>query len=153
MPTGVTSNAEALAQAFSLLRSRLVQEVKPANDAILTQTQNTLDATYGAHLAGLWDLVSVPPDPLEIAHLHVGTADPRVIGYEFGTRRHFIRTSQTGNPVLRFNWHDGESWFKWVNHPGTKPHNLRGEIEIALTAVALEEWRAVLAALFTATFS
>lgn len=148
-----STNAGDWAKIIMALRAKLLADLRPASDNILGRMHTEIDRLYGPRLGALWDVMAPPPDPGELARVHVGTIDPRVIGYEFGTKRHFIRISQDGRPVLHFNWHAGESWFAWVDHPGTKPHNYRDQIEAALAASALAEWGAVLLAMMKMTFA
>lgn len=145
--TGFDSNATELADAIRLIIGRIALGLVPVNETILLSENLRIQEFYGARLAKYWDLQDIGPASGELAHLHIGSDDPKVIGYEFGTREHFIRTSQDGRPILRFDWTDGLSYFKWVHHPGTKPHNLQGDVLTSFDDECQTQWEEALGAL------
>ena len=138
-----------LSEAFAELAALLKDDLMGANEAILMRAEMDLQRLYGDRLAKYWDDQIVAPGTGELAHLNFSGNDVRLRGYEFGTRRHFIRADQSGRPYLRFIWHGAWVVYAWVDHPGTQGHNLSGEFVSDLSQYCEEEWSAGLGALLT----
>ena len=136
---------DALIGRLKALRATLQAPLAEANAAIGDEVKQILVSLYGERLAAKWQIEMTAGEAGVLASVRVWTDDPKVRGYEFGTRPHAIAAHQPPR-ALAFEWQGEQSFFTRVNHPGTRPHDHRESVKIALATSAREQWKLALQA-------
>lgn len=135
---------DALIARLKALRASMATPLAEANAAIEEEVKQTLVSLYGERLAALWQIeTTVDATTGALASIHVWTDDKRVRGYEFGTRPHPIAAHQPPR-ALAFEWAGTQAFFVRVSHPGTRPHDHRESVKIALSMSARTQWKLAL---------
>lgn len=136
---------QALILRFRALGVALKAPLEAGNVAITEEVKSALTTLYGERLAAHWDIESAAGEGEELARVRVSSDDPRVRGYEFGTRPHAIAAHQPPR-ALAFQMAGQQAFFTRINHPGTRPHDHREAVKLALAMSAREQWRLALTA-------
>lgn len=139
---------QALIVRLRALRATLEGPLAASNEAIVDEVKQALSSLYGDRLAEKWEIETTVNDAGVLASVRVFTDDPKVRGYEFGTRPHAIAAHQPPR-ALAFNWAGTQAFFVHVNHPGTRPHDHREAVKLALAMSAREQWKLALHAALT----
>ncbi|MGZ6281717.1 MAG: hypothetical protein ACXWQ5_00220 [Ktedonobacterales bacterium] len=107
--------------------------------AIAAEMHSEVNTLYGQKLGQYWTIEHGANSDAVMA-VTVWTDDVKVRGYEFGTPRHRIPQAGYARPVLFFEWKEGKGYFPYVEHPGTRPHDKRFELQAKLKQSASGAW-------------